>query len=174
MKKVKLGIILLVSVIALAGVTAGYALWSETLYIDTWIETGDFDIDMSYEGKYIDQEKDIAYVDVYFSDDGQTMFIDIYEAYPCITFYIYFDVTCVGSIPAHFYPFDIDYENCKPSWIDIGPRYGYDEIESTQLHQGDSWSGVVEIHLDNDAEEDYLYQFSVKLTGGQYNEIPIS
>ena len=44
MKTAKIGAIFLMSVIALAGVTAGYAMWYETLYIEGTIVTGEVDI----------------------------------------------------------------------------------------------------------------------------------
>jgi len=168
MKAAKLGAIFLISIMALAGTSAGYALWSETLTIDGTITTGDVDVEWSYYGYEIIQEKEISTMDVTFSEN--TMTVTILNAYPCVWYYVYFDIHCVGSIPVHFGPWTI-IEDLPADATFTLTDFDY-ETTQTQLHTCEFVDGILEIHLENDATELTTYTFTATITAYQYNEYP--
>lgn len=167
MKTAKLGALFLVSVLALAGVGAGYAMWYEDLTIDGTINTGTFDVEWSPGdcGDNEAPEKDVSSITA--SISGNTMTVIVTDAYPCMTYWVHFDVHCVGTVPAHFNAFVI---TGNPNWVSIVPELGCLPIEETQLHTGDFWYGYLEIHLDNTATQDTAYTFEIDLHAYQYNE----
>lgn len=175
MKTAKLGAMFLVSVLALAGASAGYALWSETLYIDGYIETGTVDVEWSIHDYGSDESKPISDMVVYIDAADGDLCVDIYDAYPCITYWVWFDIHCVGSIPVHFQDFVIDTTGMPAgATVTIVPYDAtYPLITQAQLHFCDEWWGLLKIHLDNTAEEDTDYSFSVSIMAHQYNEDPI-
>lgn len=170
----KIGVIFLVSVMALAGASAGYALWSEDLTIDGTINTGTVDVEWQNIEAYdnqIDTKKDASSVTAI--PDDNTLVVTLTDAYPCITYTVEFDLVCVGTIPVHFTGWDIDYGNCDPSWIIITDSIDYRQ-GGPQLHQDESVSGKLTIHLDNSAEQGAVYTFEMTAVAGQYNEYPPS
>jgi len=172
MKTIKLSALFLVFVMALAGTSASYALWFEDLTIDGTVNTGNVDVEWSFDGCGDNEAagKDVS--DITANIDGNTMTVTITNAYPCITYWVHFDIHCVGSIPVHFTPFVITSPGMDLSWITITPDTGYESIESTQLHTSEHWWGKLEIHLDNTAIELTTYTFTVTLMAHQYNEAP--
>ncbi|GAH13520.1 unnamed protein product, partial [marine sediment metagenome] len=115
MKTAKLGAMFLVSMIALAGTGAAYSLWYEDLHLWTDIYTGDVDVDWSLHSAWVEQDKEISTISAEIldwdtSDDNYNdwLRITINDAYPCVNYYVYFDIHCVGTIPVHFTPFIID------------------------------------------------------------------
>lgn len=168
----KIGLLCLALVLALGTLGVGYALWSEDLYIDGYIETGDVDVDWSLVDWWADDPKDASSIDAYIIDD--TLYVDIYNAYPSIWYYVMFDIHCVGSVPVHLGDFVISRGNL-PSLATLN-IYMIDwpdwPIVPIQLHESNVAYGVIEIHLDNDAAENATYTFSAQITAGQWNEFP--
>jgi hypothetical protein len=183
-KTIKLGAMFLVSMLALAGTGAAYALWFEDLYIYTDIYTGDVDVDWTIDGGYwIDQDKDISWIS-YYGIDGDTIWIQIEDAYPCIDYYFYFDVHCEGSIPVHFTPFAAsgslpddcyEYEIFITSILhpDGTVTLYYDPvlIETIQLHEEDIAYGHLWIHFNNNLPQDDYFIFDLYSMAHQYNEL---
>lgn len=173
MKTAKLGALFLISVMALAGVGASSALWFENLVIDGTVNTGNVDVEWSLE-KFYDSEiagKDVSSVTA--TIDGNTMTVTVTNAYPCIWYYVDFDIHCVGSIPVHFTAFVWDMTNMPAgATVTITPTKGCDPIEVTQLHTCEYWYGTLAIHLDNTAAELTQYTFTITLMAHQYNEAP--
>ena len=106
MKTAKLGVIFLTSIMALAGASAGYAMWSETVYIDGTITTGNVDIDfiagMSWDSEAAD--KNVSSIACYVSADPNVLIVTVTNAYPCIDYYQEFEIHCIGTIPVHLGP----------------------------------------------------------------------
>jgi len=114
MKTAKLGAIFLVSVMALAGTGAAYAMWFDTLYVDGYVETGYIGAEWSIEawGDSEPEGKDFSSIYAYIwtgYNNNDWLSISIYNAYPCITYWVYFDITNTGSIPIHVEDIDWDY-----------------------------------------------------------------
>lgn len=169
MKTMKIGAIFLVSALALAGIGASYALWSETLTINGTINTGNVDVEWSIKDVWDDETKDVSDITATIEDDG-TMTVTITNAYPCVNYYVRFDIHCLGTVPVHFQDFVITGPDCAE--ITITPETGYDPITDTQLHQSQEWLGILKIHLDNTAEENATYTFTITILAHQYNETP--
>ena len=165
----KIGLLALAIVLALGTMGIGYALWFDDLTIDGSVETGTFDVDWSTEGEPWDteeeygDEKDVSHGD--FSIDGNTLYIHIYNAYPCITYSFPIDIHCVGSVPAHFCPIVITGGN-----LPSGATVTYPDWSTTQLHTDEHAYGTVTVHLDNTATENTDYWFTARLTAYQFNE----
>lgn len=132
-KKIAATFAILMIALGLAGLA--YAHWSETLYIEGTVETGNLDVEWSIDDFGDNEvEKDVGIVDV--TIDGDTLYIMITNAYPCYAFNIVLDVHSVGSVPAKF----VDYEvtsledpDSIQSFLDLAVRCeGLDQIEFCQ------------------------------------------
>jgi hypothetical protein len=174
--KAKLGAIFLVSVLAIAGCGAAYALWYEDLVIWTDIDTGDVNVEWSYDGWDCDQTKEISYIEAYIGDwdDDLDNFLQvyIYDAYPCVNYYVYFNIECTGSIPVHFTPFTIETNLPADSYdFDVTSNSGV-PLDEVQLHNGDVMWFTLRIHFNNNIEENTGYTFDLYTMAHQYNEVP--
>jgi hypothetical protein len=164
----KIALICLALVIALGGLGVASALWWDWLYIDAWVETGDIGVEWSLEGFGDNEIKDVS--EVYAWISGPVLYVDIYNAYPCVTYWVHWDMVCTGTVPVHFAgPFISG--NLPPGEItftdmDFNPIDWY----AVQLHEGDRIEGLLTIHLDNTAEQNALYSFYIDLYYHQYNE----
>ena len=159
----KIGLICLALVLALGTIGVGYALWSDTLFLEGTVGTGNIGLEWSQDIPYDDEapDKDVSWATCIIIDD--TLYIDIFNAYPSITYTIPIDLHGTGSVPVHT-SWTVLPGNANPAWITM-PNWG-----GLQIHQGDSVFGDVVVHLDNTAEQGMLYSFSVILDYWQYNE----
>jgi hypothetical protein len=173
--KAKLGAIFLVSVLAIAGAGAAYALWYEDLYIWTDIYPGNVDVEWSL-GDYwaVGDTKSVSTMDMWIDDSGDpdspdcTLYCVIWNAYPCVEYHFEFDLHCVGSIPVHFTALEIYDSGWHPivqpgmiEYMSILITKAYDAngnlldynypipIEDIQLHEGDTAWGEYIIHFNN-------------------------
>jgi hypothetical protein len=179
----KIGVMFLSSAIALAMVGGSYAMWSETIVMSGTVQTGTVDIAWSLEG-YGDSEiagKDVSSIGATIDQNGNLV-VTITGAYPCIDYWVDFNVECIGSIPVHF-------------GITSTPAYLFDSgiitiisdngqpLVGTQLHHDEQWFGRLNFHITNDLWTNVLvpqgwaqgggpYTFTVSITGYQYNEYP--
>jgi hypothetical protein len=193
MKTAKLGAIFVISVMALAGTGAAYALWAEDLYIWTDINTGDVDVDWSYITTGTNAPKPwVSILDIYIDASG-ILRCRIDNAYPCVEYYFYFDLHCVGTIPVHFTP--IEYlGDVLPDWVEdyeifitsiwepdpndpdnmlLVESFNPPEfIQWIQLHPGEVAYGYYMVHFNNNLEENTGYTLDFKTQAHQYNELP--
>jgi hypothetical protein len=77
----------------------GYAMWYEDLYIDGTVYTGNLDANWSIESYGDNETKD--YSDIVAAIDGDTLYVTVTNAYPCVTYFVNFDVSNDGTIPFH-------------------------------------------------------------------------
>ncbi|MGB6873716.1 MAG: hypothetical protein WBE46_06235 [Dehalococcoidia bacterium] len=168
MKKILL--ICLALVLALGSLGVAGALWSDWLYIDGYVETGYIGAEWSVEAVYDNEQKDFSYIDAWWS--GDTMYIDIYNAYPSVTYTVEWNIECTGSVPIHFdYPWF--FGDLGPEYLTFTDMAGVPiDWPTVQLHQGDVLYGLLTVHLDNSFEQDSWYYFYIELEYGQYNEFP--
>ncbi len=168
----KIALICLALVVALGTLGVGFALWSDWLHIYGDVYTGDIGAVWSVETCYDNEAKDFSGVNAYLIDPDY-MYIEIWNAYPSVTYTVEWNIECTGSVPIHFdYPWisgDLpagatftftDMQGVPYDW------YGY------QMHPGEIIYGLLTIHLDNTAEQNYWYYFWIDLEYGQYNEFP--
>jgi len=176
----KLALICLTLVVALGALGVGYALWWDDLFMDVLVTTGDIGAvwTIEYDGDTEIEGKDVSSCTAYFV--GDELWVDIVNAYPCIDYYVGFDIDGTGSVPIHFAN-PIITGNVPPgtiSWYDntAGPFYppftGLAPINwgAIQLHDDDIYWGLMVIHLDNTAAEGASYNFRVQIPYFQYNE----
>ena len=169
MKKILL--ISLALVLALGGLGVAGALWSDWLYIDGYVETGYIGAEWSLEGCWVEEEKDVSFIDAWIT--GDTLNIDIWNAYPSAYYVVMWNIECTGSVPIHFdwpwigtdLPAGATFTFTDTAGVPI-KWYGY------QMHPGEILWGMLTIHLENDAEQRSSYYFYIDLQYGQYNEFP--
>ena len=193
MKTNKIGVLFLVTALALAGVGTSYAMWSEIITIDGSVTAGSLDIEWSLEGyddDEIDGKDDTSSIAAYLTDDG-VLHVELYGVYPCINYWVDFDVHSVGTVPVHFALTCTPPELFDSEIIKIIPDdgyallYGYDAAGNyigTQLHQDEHWYGRLNFHITNELWTDVLvplgwyqggtFSFEIELMGHQYNECP--
>jgi hypothetical protein len=162
MKTAKIGAIFCMSLIALAGTGAAYALWYDYLHLDVDVTTGYIGADWSFHGFTIDGKPDISDINVVFEEWGNSdlgrMFIHIYNAYPCVDYTIFFDIYCSGSIPIHIAdptPYIYDYNQLNGYGGDFGTIEFFDMQDNRiiwtdlQIHPGEDFRGYMVIHFNN-------------------------
>ncbi len=157
----KIGLLVMALIVALGGLGATYALWSDSLYLEGTVHTGDIGLEWS-QGEPWDTEitgKDASWGECYI--EGDMLYITVYDAYPSIYYHFPIDLHGVGSVPVHT---AMTVTNGNPAWVIIP------EMSDLQMHLGDTWDGEIIIHLDNTAEELTTYTFGIQLDYWQYNE----
>ena len=183
--------LLLLAVLAVAGLGGAFALWSETLTVDVTVETGELDAALAVLSSG-DNEEDIA-ADMGEPDpsvkdvssiqcnvvDQYTIEVTITNAYPSITYWCEIELSNTGTIP--FKVFDIQFlnDNITPVAEEFGFFDSLDALDNPsafyvgfQLHPDDSDSDYLVIHLSNDAEEGATYTATIEIMVGQWNEFP--
>ena len=162
----KLGLLCLALILAMGTLGVGYALWYEDLYIEGTVNTGTLDVEWSVFDYWDDEAKDVS--DITAEVVGDTLVVTITNAYPCVNYWVWFDIHSTGTIPVHIGEFTLLYDDTPDAlewWVDwYGP---------SQLHQGEFGEGYMWFHFNNDAEELATYTFTIGVTAGQYNEFPI-
>ena len=164
----KLSIISLVLVVAIGLMGAGYALWSDVLYLNTTVETGSIGLAWSQGQPSDDETKDVS--EATCSIVGNTLTITVTNAYPCVTYTIPIDLHVTGTIPVHCTFLRVANVN---QGLDLDPYVTLPLWDVEQLHPGDpDLVGNVIIHLDNTALQSSTYTASWELNYWQYNETP--
>ena len=158
----KIGILALALVLALGSLGVGYALWFETLFIEGTVNTGSLDAEWSVGTPYDDETKE--YSGATAEIVGNTLFVTVTNAYPCITYTIPIDITNNGTIPFHICPIYCNGVSTFPGTILIT------DLSSNQVHPNSSVWGSITIHMDNTADMLATYTFSCWLDVVQYNE----
>lgn len=180
MKTKKLGVIFAVLLLSLSMVGVAQALWSETLYVNGTVNTGNLDAVLSCGPQVHDTEpteKDVSSITG--SVDGYTLTVTIENAYPCIDYYLPINIFNSGSIP-WIMSVNIDRETLPglttlailpADYFTVG--FNIPQImEGTQLEPMDFASGFLHVHLDNDASENAQYTFTITIVVMQWNEYP--
>jgi hypothetical protein len=159
----KLGLLALALVLALGSLGVGFALWSETLYIEGTVATGELDADWIVTGYWEEgDDKDVTWQEV--EVVGKTLYVTVYNAYPNIWYYVTFDIYNSGTIPLHVCGF-----NVSGSW-GPGVYLCYCGASPLQVHPGESTGSCIAIYLDNDAAQGSTHTFTFEYVNVQYNE----
>lgn len=164
-----------------------FAHWSEILWIEGSVATGELDMELlsvssddppgsNDPGK----DKDVGCTEVELVDtdgdgDYDTAVIEITNAYPCYEVYVHFTVHNNGTIPAHFKGFGPQPPFVKTDsyWeaslfegdITVEGWNGYDE----QFHPSERHDYTIWIHIEQSAEELTPYEFTVEVCFDQWN-----
>ena len=137
MKTAKLGAIFLISVMALAGIGAGYAAWTDTITIDGTVNTGSVDINIEYlSGTWVWKYPEhgfgywhgwastsnppdvipadasfVASASADFTEVDDTILITTVDLFPCQFFMVDFLIHYEGSVPGRINDLTIDSDN---------------------------------------------------------------
>jgi hypothetical protein len=160
----KIALLALALVLALGSLGFAYAMWYEDLFIEGTVYTGNLDADWSLDGYGDDETKDYSYVEAYII--GDTLYVYVDNAYPCINYYVNFDVYNAGTIPFHVCDLVCTGPGQFPGTCTITQPTPF------QVHPGEHAWGTISIHLDNqyDPQELTYYFFSCELKAVQYTE----
>ena len=163
-----------VLLIALMVVGVTYAMWTETLYINGKVNMGELDAQFTDwfwnctwdTGLPVPIEKQTFEVDIY-PDNGdfQYIYVDIYDLYPCIVIHVYLNITNTGTIPWIVQSVTVTNSTGFPGTVTFSPP-----LIGTQVEPDEYISANLEVHLNNDAEEDTWYWFFVAIKVVQWNE----
>jgi hypothetical protein len=159
----KLTLIAMALVVAVGAMGVGYALWSDSLYLEGTVYTGDIGLEWSQGVPYDTEipEKDVSYGVC--EIQGDLLIITIYNAYPSIEYHFPLDIHGTGTVPVHTQMTWVG-GNANPAWLAIP------DLSGLQVHQSDVYNFELVVHLDNTAIENSVYTFAVQLDYWQYNE----
>lgn len=174
---------ILAALVLFASVGAAMALWSDSLRINTTIETGevrvDFDswycndtgADPQAQGFDNSEGKDVAQciVEPEIFDERESVIklnVTIVNAYPGYHAVIYFNVTNTGTIPVKLLNYTMSSfdDTALDAWLVIP--------EDTQIHAGEEGEYELHIIVLQPAMMDDTYFFEISMTFAQWNEVP--
>jgi hypothetical protein len=181
----KTATIFIVIIIALAGTSAGYALWYEDLYIKADVNTGEvygfwsacycFDAGLDPNPDGTRKDKDVGWTTCIIDDDDpRILHITIYNGYPCYWNDCEVEYTIGGTVPVRVQSIEI-----IPYGFTLASDYGADDGEiwvkmvdglGSQLHPGDESAGSFKVHVEQSAEQLTTYEFDIIIKVVQWNE----
>ena len=163
--------------LAMSGVA--YAHWSETLWLDVEVETGELALEWSCEIDHDGYKEDygpVALVDWDFVDDdgdgyNDGLWITVYNAYPCLEVWGVIDIHNVGTIPARFYDIEYcDYYMVPEEWVCDGIEFEYYfEGNCEQIDPCENIELFFWIHFTQDAPELAYAWFHIELEFANWN-----
>jgi hypothetical protein len=168
----KIGLLLLVVVLALGALGVGYAMWDKTVYIDGTVNTGEVDATFtdawcSDTGIDPGYDKDVGSCSVIIDpEDNQLLHITINNGYPCYSCYIFYTITNTGTVPVMVQ--DLWTNNPDPTKVTV--QWQMDLYVGDQIDPGDSRTGSILIHVEQPADELATYYFDGGVYLVQWNE----
>lgn len=176
----------LLLVIAVAAIGLGYALWFKTLTISSTVTTGD--VNAEWVGPPISfcndppgqidpfYDKDIGSTTLTLDAvDPQIIHMDIENGYPSYLVSCHFRFLYLGSIPAKVQGWEIipdpplvlaSCNGCNDGQLFV------DWIDGcgAQLEKSDKQESSADVHVEQQAEQDFTYSFAIKVKLVQWNE----
>ncbi|NIS82348.1 MAG: hypothetical protein GTO14_19555 [Anaerolineales bacterium] len=180
----QLTILALLLVLALAGVGVGYGLWSKVLFIRGEVGTGNVNVEWTMVGCFDVESKDVGTTTGWIDpDDPQILHFRVENGYPSYIGGCQVEFTSTGTIPVHvedirFIP-GSTLTNC---FVDRQPSTGSfiatcDQLSvkwadglCTQMHQWDFLGSSLDIHVEQGAAQQSVYEFSIEVQLNQFNE----
>ena len=166
----KIGILILALVLAMGSLGVGYALWSDSLYIDGTINTGELDtciVSIASDDVGPDLGDDKIGKDVGSTTVGiidcHTANITVTGAYPCYENYVHFTTEIRGTVPVILEAINIVNDN---PCIEVDAWNGVGE----QRHPGERADNTIWFHVLQCADQNATYTFTVEFFYVQYNE----
>jgi len=178
MRKLIRALSALIAVLLITGLA--YSLWSANVFISGTIETG------TVEGVWVSAAADDQGTDPGYDKDVGRVLIDglgtdtltviIDNAYPCYSVTITAVYEYTGTVPAivnetlisciGWEPASGPGANDGPVWLEIT----HDAEVGRQLHQGDTITVTIKVHVEQCADQDESYPFTVQVVLIQWNE----
>lgn len=166
----KIVILGLTLVLALGSMGVGYALWSDALYLEGTINTGELDIcmisvaddDSSANGIDPGYNKDVASTSATIVDCYNAT-VTVTNGYPSYSNFVHFTTEVRGTVPVILE--DIIITNPNPC-IEVMAWNGLGE----QRHPGSRADNTLWFHVLQCADQNATYTFDVEFWYVQYNE----
>lgn len=174
----KIALFSLTLILALGAMGVGYALsWGNTLYIDGNVETGYIDAVWSVQDYWDTEIPEQNVSSVTATGEGtHTLTVIVNNGQRDIWYYVWFDITNIGSIPIHIGDFIEEY-NTLPQDVSLtidgysGPN---DDLTpwsyNVEVPPGDSVFGLISIYIHDTASQNSSYEFGYSIDYWQYNE----
>jgi len=167
METKKLAGIFALLTIALGMAGYAYATWYKYLYIEGQVNTGTLDVEWSIENARDTEPSNKDYSHIEGEIEGDTLYVTVYNAYPCIDYYLDINIHNSGTIPVHVYFGEM-----------YGSLFGYGTVEVVglpvgnfiQIHPGEYWYGTIHVHLEQNADMGATYYFYMDNYVVQWNE----
>jgi len=193
---------ILALVLLVASMTAAYAMWSETLKINVYANTGEVNVKWSTvstndEGNTTDpnHDKDVGKCEAVIVNDTSVsnepfnkINITITNAYPCYNCTVTATVDNIGTIPVKLLSAKIILSNgseytlydAKDDTNKFGQDFNFTHYDvvvnrdetEDQIHPGGNATYTISIHVKQPAEENTLYHFAIEFVFAQWNEVP--
>jgi len=186
---------ILALVLLVASMTAAYAMWSETLKINVYANTGEVNVKWStvdVTEKPEAEDKDVGKCEAVIINDTSVsnepfnkVNITITNAYPCYNCTVTATVDNIGTIPVKLLSAKIILSNgseytlydAKQDINNFGQDFNftyYDVIvdrDNDQIDPNDHATYTISIHVKQPAEENTLYHFEIEFIFAQWNEV---
>ena len=155
--KTKIFALLILAIIALSIIGYSYACYNGGVHIDCYCQPN-CNIRFTYVTTSDNEhEKYVADVQAQITCDGDTIQVSITNAYPCYEAYINYTIKNKGTCPIHFNSLTII--NPNPEALDITTT----NHTCTLLPPGDMVQGTTAVHILQPAEQDWEYNFQIKI-----------
>lgn len=194
-KALRIGVMFMVLIIALAAIGVGYGLWYKLLYIQGTVNTGTVDMAFWRIWTWENDHGKPWVADCNAWVEGDTLFIDIKNGYPSFECLVNYTIVATGTIPVHVYS-PIWRELPKPEHVTVrtGPCFRDDyqihpwdfraaelSVESLDVETAacmedgarchpNFYYCSVYIHVEQGAEQGASYSFYGVIEGRQFNE----
>lgn len=166
----KIGIFLMVLVLALGATGVGYAIatggWSQTLYINGGVSTGNVQAEFTHADQQGDYNE-VATCDVAIetgASENDTLTCSITNAYPGAQVTFYFTVANVGSIPISV---ELVPGASNPSVLGLETNFSGGQIGVGGSQEGSITVTVLDVAEDMTGEN--AYNFSYTIDVNQFN-----
>jgi len=171
MQKRKLMAIPMLLVFALVLSGFAYAHWSKIITIDGTVTTGRLHLEVISVAsddppgnKEWNELKDVGCTTAKIGADKQSIIVTITNGYPCYGVYVHFSVHNDGTIPAKLYEIVVD----APPEITVE---GWDSL-GEQIDPCKNADNTIRVHIEQTAEPETSYTFTVKFIYWNWNEVP--
>jgi hypothetical protein len=190
--KAKISIIFIISMFAFLSTSIAYSLWTEEITIWADIHTGTVDVEWTYNGYTMEQENPDSFIDGFITywdldkpDELNCLKLDIYNPIPSVFYYVYFDISCIGTIPVHFTDWEIDTNmpyDCYQYDLSLVYIKNIDgeiivdtptPIDEIQLHEGETAYFVLWFYFDECIDSQTTYNFYLHTMEYQFNLEPV-
>ena len=162
----------LIMALGMTGVV--YATWSETLYINGTVNTGNVSIKVTKVECSDDEADGKDYSNITCCVEGEEnpiLNVVVTDAYPCITYTCTFTITNDGTVPVKLKLGDIT--KTFPTGgnaDDITVTVTLAGDEPYQTHPNESITGTITVHVEESAQESATYGFSMSILAWQWNK----
>jgi len=159
----RIGVLAMALLLALGAMGTAYGAWSDEIYIQSTITTGDIDAGLACSTCW--EEPDTPGTDIDCTKTASmTLVIDIDDALEGVDYYCNFIVSNTGSLP-------IKIKNLNITDISPGVAEAIEDlIEGTVIDPLSSATGKVHIHLTSDKQVGQDLAFTLSVSVERWNE----